>query len=105
MILIGLKNINTGVGRTEDDWSSVNHQQLDIIAGSPSDTAETLAELYHAMVEKGKDSQKKWSDLDDNLEFSDISEEEYEKLNSKYSKETAILKYERVLIIEGTILK
>ena len=105
MILVGLKNINTGVGQSENDWSSVNHQQLDIIAGSPSDTTKTLTELYHAMVKKGKGSYKKLGDLDENLEFSYLSEEEYEKLSSQYSKDCAILKYDRVLIIEGHILK
>ena len=34
-----------------------------------------------------------------------MSEEEYEKLSDEYLKNTRILKYERVLIIDGIILK
>ena len=105
MLLIGLKSETTGVGHTENDYSSVTHQRMDIIAGSPSDTKEDLAKLYHAMVAKGKDSQKKLVKLEDELEFSDISEAEYDKLSDAYRKDTSILKYDRVLIIDGLILK
>jgi len=105
MLLIGLKSQTTGVGHSENDYSSVTHQRMDIIAASPTDTAESLAQLYHAMVAKGKDSQKKLQKLEDELEFSNISEAEYDKLSSAYSSDTKILKYDKVLIIDGIILK
>ena len=105
MLLIGLKSQTTVVGRSEHDYSSVTHQRMDIIAGSPTDTAESLSQLYHAMVAKGKDSQKKLAKLEDELEYSNISEAKYEKLSSTYSSDTKILKYDRVLIIDGIILK
>jgi hypothetical protein len=112
MLLIGLKSETTGVGHTENDYSSVTHQRMDIIAGSPSDTKEDLAKLYHAMVAKGEDSRKKLLKLEQELEFSELSEAENDKLSDAYSevyptlrKDTSILKYDRVLIIDGLILK
>jgi hypothetical protein len=105
MLLIGLKTQTTGVGRSEHDYSSVTHQRMDIIAGSPTDTTESLSKLYHAMVAKAKDSQKKLQKLEDELEYSNISEAEYDKLYSAYSSDTKILKYDKVLIIDGIILK
>lgn len=105
MLLIGLKSETTGVGHSENDYSSVTHQRMDIIAGSPADNAESLAQLYHAMVAKGKDSQKKLQKLQDELEYSDMSEAECDALISNYTTDTKILKYGRVLIIDGIILK
>ena len=105
MILIGLKTETKGVGHSEDNYSSITHQSMDIIAGSPTDTKEDLAKLYHAMVAKGKDSQKKLVKLNDELEYSDISEAEYNKLSDAYRRDTSILKYDRVLIVDGLILK
>lgn len=98
MILIGIKSINTSTG----DYSSVNHQQTDVLAiGS----TEELTESYNKAVVKGKESQKKLSELSDNLEWSNISMKEYDKLATKYIKDISILKYDKVLIIEGTVLK
>jgi hypothetical protein len=105
MILIGFKSETTGVGHTEDNYANVTHQRMDIIAGSPTDTKEDLAKLYHAMVTIGEISRKKLAKLEDELEFSDISEAEYERLSDAYRKDTSILKYDRVLIIDGLILK
>ena len=105
MILIGLKSETTGVGHTEDNYANVTHQRMDIIAGSPTDTKEDLAKLYHAMVNIGEISREKLVKLEDGLEFSDISEAEYERLSDSYRKDTSILKYDRVLIIDGLILK
>ncbi len=105
MILIGFKTETTGVGHTEDSYASVSSQRMEIIAGSPSDTAEDLAKLYNTMVAKGKVSSKKLDKLNDELEFSDMSEDEYEKLSDEYEKDIRILKYDKVLIIDGIILK
>ena len=105
MLLIGFKNINSSTGSSEDNWGSVTHQRVDIIAGSPTDTKEDLAQLYHAMVEKGKKDREKLAKLEDELEFSDISEEDYEKQSSELLSGTQILKYERVIIVDGLILK
>lgn len=98
MILIGIKTINTSTG----DYSSVNHQQTDVLAQG---STEELSESYFKAVVKGKESQKKYSELSDNLEWSNISEKEYDKLATKYIKDINILKYDKVLIIEGTVLK
>lgn len=105
MLLIGLKTENTGVGNYDTDYSMVSHQRMDIIAGSPTDTSETLAELYTSMVKKAKESNKKLTEIEDELEFSDMSEKEYEKIITKLRSDIKILKYERVLIIDGIILK
>ena len=105
MLLIGLLNENTGVGNSEDNYSNVSHQRMDIIAGSPIDTAESLAQLYHAMIKKGHQSHEKLGKLNEELEFSDMSEEEYEKLCCKYMADIKILRYDKVLIIDGIILK
>jgi len=105
MILIGLKTENTGVGTYDTDYSSVSHQRMDIIASSPNDTSETLAQLYHAMVKKGERSQEKLGEIEEKLEFSDMSEEEYEQKTTALLDDIKILKYERVLIVDGIILK
>ena len=105
MLLIGLKSQTTTVGHSENDYSSVTHQRMDIIAGNPTDTAESLKMLYRLMVAKGKDSQKKLLKLEDEMDIGNISEAEYDKLSSAYSNDTQILKYDKVLIIDGIILK
>jgi hypothetical protein len=110
MILIGLISESSRTGRTEDDYS-VEHQRTDIIAGSPSDTVESLAQLYHAMVQKAEESRKALVELEDKLdaeEFSihcGIGADEYDELRKKYKKDMQILNYEKVLIINGAILK
>ena len=98
MILIGIKTITTSTG----DYSSVNHQQTDVLAIG---TTEELTEYYNKAVTKGKISQKKYSKLVDTLEWSNISEKEYDKLSTQYIRDIAILKYDKVLIIEGKVLK
>jgi Ser-tRNA(Ala) deacylase AlaX len=105
MILIGLKTENTGVGTFDTDYSIVSNQRMDIIAFSPSDTSETLAQLYHAMVKKGERSKEKLIEIQEELEFSDMSEEEYERKTTELLADIKILKYERVLIVDGIILK
>jgi len=105
MLLIGLKTENTSVVIYDNDLSSVSHQCMDIIAGSPTDTSENLSKLYTSMVEKAKESKKKLEKIDNELEFYNMSEEEYEKQTNKLRKDIQILKYERVLIIEGVVLK
>ena len=102
MILLGIKSITTGTGYTEQDYSQVTHQQTDVLAIG---TTEELTESYNKAVAKGKISQKKYSELADNLEWSNISEKEYDKLETQYLRDIAILKYDKVLIIEGTVLK
>lgn len=102
MLLLGLKSFTTSTGHTENDYSQFSQQQTDIIKEG---TTEELTKFYNNAVTKGKASQKKYSDLSDNLEWSNISEKQYDKLVTKYIKDIQILKYDRVLIIEGTILK
>ena len=110
MILIGLKNESSSTGSGEDNYS-VAHQRTDIIAGSPSDTAESLSQLYHAMVQKAERSRKALIELEDRLDaeaFSgrcEIGADEYDELCNKYRKDMHILKYDKVLIIDGVILK
>jgi hypothetical protein len=64
-----------------------------------------VQQSYNKAVIKGKVSQKKYSELADTLEWSNISEKEYDKLSTQYIKDIAILKYDTVLIVEGTVLK
>lgn len=108
MLLIGLKEIITGTGHSENDYSSVSHQRTDIIAGGPGDTAEDLATLYHAMIKKAKDSHNKLVEIEDDLEFREVSDEEFERIEEQryeLRKDVGILYYNRVLIVEGFILK
>lgn len=105
MLLIGLKTDTTGIGTYDTDYSSVHHQQTDIIAGSPSDTKKTLSELYHEMVKKAEISRKKLSKIEDELEYSNMSEAEYLRKTTKLLADIKILKYDRVLIVDGIILK
>lgn len=105
MLLIGLKTENTGIGTYDTDLASVSHQRMDIIAGSPVDTMEKLSELYNKMVEKGKESQKKLIKLQDELEYSNMSEKEYERKVNSFLSDIKILRYNQILIIEGVVLK
>jgi hypothetical protein len=57
------------------------------------------------MVEKGNKSKKKLAKLYDELEFSNISESEFEKMENRLLSEIKILEYERIIIVEGLILK
>jgi len=103
MLILGFKTITKGLGRTEDDYSSVSHQRCEIITSGNSQ--KELEDFYAQAVKKAQESKTKWMVLEDGLEYSDISEKEYERLDDKYRKETNILKYERVIIVEGTVLK
>ena len=108
MLLIGLKEITTSTGTSENDYSQVSHQRTDIIAGSPTDTAETLSQLYHALVSKAEKSYKELDIIDDEMSWRKLSNDEYERIEKKCDelrKDLEILKYSRVLIIEGIILK
>lgn len=105
MLLIGFKNINTSTGNTEDSLGHVNHQKVDIIAGSPSDNMESLSQLYHTMVNKGNESLKKLEKLTRELEYSDMSIEEFEKVESELLVHIQILKYYKVIVVEGSVLK
>jgi hypothetical protein len=108
MLLIGLKEITTGTGISENDYSSVSHQRTDIIAGSPADTAETLGQLYHAMVRKAKQSERELVEIKDELEWREVSNEEFEEIENRRNllrADLKILKYDKVLIIDGIILK
>jgi hypothetical protein len=102
MLLIGIKNITSSTGNTEDNLGHVTHQRIDILAEGD---AETLQNLYKEKVRKGEKSKKELVTLMDNLEFSDISEDEYEETESRLAAEVSILRYERVLVVEGFVLK
>jgi uncharacterized Zn-finger protein len=102
-ILLGIKRNCTGVGNTEDNYSSVEHQQTDVIASDNS--AEELTKLYHAMIKKAEVSKKKLTKLNSEIEFSDMSENEYERLYCEYSAEIKILKYDKVMVVNGFVLK
>ena len=106
MILIGLISESSSTGSSENNYL-VEHQRTDIIAGSPSDTAESLSQLYHAMVQKAEESRRLLIELEDKLdaEAFEIGADEYYELRNKYRKDMQILKYEKVLIIDGVILK
>lgn len=101
MLLLGFKTQRTSTG----DWSSVDHQSTHVILNEPNSTVVLLTKKYNEMVKKGEDSQKKLSELSDTLEWSNITEKEYDKLATKYSQDIQILKYDSILIIEGTVLK
>lgn len=107
MLLIGIKDVTTSTGGIgEYGLGNITHQRIDIIAGSPSDDTETLSQLYHAMVKKGNESLTKLSKYRDELEFnSDITLEEWEKIEDELLKDIQILKYHRVIVMEGLILK
>ena len=101
MLLIGFKTENIGVG-----VATVSHQRMDIIKdGGMLYSKMILSELYNAMVKKAKESQKKLNEIEDELEFSDMSEDEYLLQTTELLADIKILKYDRVLIVDGIILK
>ena len=107
MILIGLKNESSSTGSGENNYL-VTHQRTEIIAGSPNDTAESLAQLYHAMVQNAERSRSKLDEITEELEWREVSNEEFEQIKKKSNKlrqNLNILKYDRVIIVDGVILK
>ena len=101
MLLIGLKTENTGVGT-----ATVSHQRMDIIKdGGDTLYIKMMICEYNAMVKKAKESQKKLSEIEAELEFSDMSEDEYLLQTTELLADIKILKYDRVLIVDGIILK
>lgn len=108
MLLIGFRNLTTGTGTSENDYSQVTHQRTDIIAGSPTDTAESLTKLYNAMVQKAVKSRAELLKIEDEMEYREVSNEEFAKIEDKCDKLRAdlyILYYDKVIITEGFILK
>jgi hypothetical protein len=57
------------------------------------------------MVKKAQESRKDLDKLNDELEFSNLSVEEYDRLESKYLKDISILKFDRIIVVDGFILK
>jgi hypothetical protein len=101
MLLIGFKTENIGVGA-----ATVSHQRMDIIKdGGDTLYIKMMICEYNAMVEKAKESQKKLSKIEDELEFSDMSEDEYLLQTTELLADIKILQYDRVLLVDGIILK
>ena len=101
MLLIGFKTENIGVGA-----ATVSHQRMDIIKdGGDTLYIKMMICEYNAMVKKAKESQKKLSEIEAELEFSDMSEDEYLLQTTELLADIKILKYDRVLIVDGLILK
>jgi hypothetical protein len=105
MLLIGFRNINTSTGNTEDSLGHVTHQRVDIIADSHIYNTHTLRELYFSMLERAEESSKKLQKLRQDLEFSDMSIDEFEKLEDELLGHMQILKYHKVIVVEGSVLK
>lgn len=109
MLLIGLKSETTGVGHTEDNLSSVTHQRMDVIAGGENETIDTLTNLYNDMVKNGEKTKKNILKIQDDIDCDyGMSDEEFDRLEEKIARlrrNTEILKYDKILIVEGIILK
>lgn len=103
MLLLGFRTDVKGMGRSENDYSSSYNQVTDII--DSGDDANVLKIKYDSMVKQAEESRKKLVKLNDELEWSDISEKEYERLSTKYETDIRILKYEKVIIVDGVVLK
>ena len=103
MLLLGYITENTNTGVYDTDYGNVSHQRCDILAEAK--TSAELKELYEKMTTLGKISREKLSKLEDEIEYSDISEKEYDKKCCKLLKDIKILKYDRIIIVEGNILK
>ena len=105
MLLIGFKNLTTGTGTSENDYSLVTHQQTDILAVG---TTEELTESYNKAVAKAEKSRAEVIKLEDEMEWREVSNEEFAKIEKKQGKlreDLQILKYDKVIIVEGIILK
>ena len=101
MLLIGFKTENIGVGA-----ATVSHQRMDIIKdGGDTLYIKMMICEYNAMVKKAKESQKKLSEIEAELEFSDMSEDEYLLQTTELLADIKILQYDRVLLVDGIILK
>jgi uncharacterized protein YpuA (DUF1002 family) len=109
MLLIGLKSETTGVGHGEDNLSSVTHQRMDIIAGGENETIDTLTNLYNDMVKNGEKTKKNILKIQDDIDSDyNMTVDEYERHEEKIARlrrNTEILKYDKILIVEGIILK
>jgi len=103
MLILGIKEEIQSVGTYDIDMHSVGTQRIDII--KIGNSFNELSDYYNESIKKGEKSKKKLSDLQDELEFSSMSEEEYDKLYDKYAKDIQILSYNRVIIVDGISLK
>ena len=108
MILIGLKKSKgTGSAVHDTDGNTVcvgggYSTEFDIIKEG---TADELKEFVKNERIKGAQAREKLSELEDNIEYDlSITEEKYMDLSIKYQKQMRILKYDKLLILQGIIV-
>ena len=99
-ILLGLKDERHITG-DDINWTSVNTTGLDIIK---TDSLENLIKFVAEQKHIAKKAAVQLDALHENIEYSNITEKEYEKLNNKYTKQCSILKYAQLIAVKGIIL-
>lgn len=103
-ILVGLKqNEASGSFNGLDGFQSISMSatQLDILKEG---TVEELKSFVSDMKSKSKTARKTFSKIEDEMEFSGISEKDYEKAERDYDKATMLDKYSKLMIFEGIVL-
>ena len=101
-LILGIKQVTSGVGSHEGNHTSVTHQQIDVLVEC-STTDGAVTELRDR-IKVAKENRKKLIKMEDDLEWSNMSEKEYERKYLKYSKYIDLLKYDKMIVIEGQTL-
>jgi len=103
-ILIGIESQHaSGSSHTSDGYGgfSIDTNSMDVIKDG------TKEELIEYVKEHRKDeafARKSLNKLEDELEYSNISQEEYEKLYDKYTQMLFLTRFSKLMILEGEIL-
>lgn len=103
-ILVGIKqneDHGTFYGSEGFEDISMSATQFDILKEGMVDD---LKEYVKDMTAKAKVARKIFSDIEDNIEFLNISEEEYNEAYVKYKKDTILQEYSKLMILEGIVL-
>lgn len=104
MILLGLKRENAS-GTFE---GTEGLQGISMAATTVKILKEgTEKELRKYVTEIKKNAKKAHDELrklEDELEFSTMSEEKYDKLSDKYTEQINLAKFDKFIIVEGVVL-
>ena len=103
-ILVGIKQNHasgTFYGSEGLGGISMSATQLDILKEG---SVDELKEYVKDLKSKSVKARELFYKIEDNLEFSNMSEKEYEKAEDDYRKDTILDKYSKLMILEGIIL-
>jgi hypothetical protein len=101
MILIGIKQTHAG-----GTFNSINGLECFNVSGSQftiikEGELSELTDYVKTMRDGEEEASIGLSKLNDNIEFSTMSEEEYEKERDSFEKKLILKKFDKLLMLEG----